>query len=698
VGAGEPVVIKVGSVTTEFFDALAVKPAIGRTFLPQDAQEGREQVVVISDQLWRSRLGADPAILGKPLALDGTRRTVIGVMPAGFDFPGATAAWTPRAITIDPRNSLLVPVLGRLKPEIAPGEARAAFDTTIASLPDGPPADRSSWNVGLLPLDELLVGSVRRPLQLFSAAVLVVLLIACANAANLLLARASGRDREIAVRAALGAGRTRLIRQLLTESLVLSVIGAAAGILLARWTVPVLLALAPAGRIPRAESVAIDPAAIVFAALVAAATALTFGLAPALRATRIRRSRTLVPAGRAIAAGDERFRASLLVAEIALALLLLTGAGLMMQSFLRLRAVDPGFLTDNVVRLSLELPEATYSTPERLQAFHQQLLARLSVVPGVAAAGLVNWLPLGEMLLNGDFRVDGAAQDPGFNVDKTAVSGGYFDAMGIRLLRGRAFNDHDGASSLPVAVVSRTVANAIGGVEDVPGRRISIWGGASSPQWLTIVGVVDDVRQLGPAKETRPAVYQPFSQVRAPFLLTTMTYVVRTTADPLSTIPAIRQALRSVDADQPASSIGLMRDVLDAATAEPGFHARLMSVFAVLALALALVGTYGVIAYSVAQRRHEIGLRVALGAARGSIVWMVLRRTMLLATAGVGLGAGAAWSLTQLLQTFLYDITPTDPATFAGVSGLIFAAALLAGGIPAGRAARVDPLEALRHE
>jgi predicted permease len=332
----------------------------------------------MSDQLWRSRFAADPAIVGKDITLNGMRHSVIGVMPLGFDFPNATAAWTPHVIKTDPGNSLLVAVLGRLKPDVTGAQARAALETAVESLPDLR-GNRSKWDIGLLPLKELLVGDVRRPLQMFAAAVVLVLLIACANVANLLLARASGRDREMAVRAALGAGRARLVRQLLTESVLLSAIGAALGVLLASWAVPMLLAFAPARRIPRVEMIRIDIAVVAFTAGVAVGAGIIFGLTPVVHLARRRFSRTLLPGGRSISRSHERFRAALVIGEIALALVLLTGAGLLVKSFLRLRAVDPGFRTNNVVRLSIELPDSTYSTLERLHTFHQDMLARMAL-------------------------------------------------------------------------------------------------------------------------------------------------------------------------------------------------------------------------------------------------------------------------------------------------------------------------------
>jgi len=697
-GAGDPAVIAVGHVTSEFFDALGVPPAVGRTFMPDDGQEGREQVVVLSDHLWRIRFGADGAIVGKQVTLDGIGRTVVGVMPAGFDFPHLAAAWTPLVIRLDPGNSLLFPVLGRLKPDVTVGQARAAFDALLDALPDAPPADRSGWTIGILPLEELLVRDVRRPLHVFAGAVFIVLLIACANVASLLLARAAGREREIAVRAALGASRARLVRQLLTESALLSAVGAALGILLAGWAVPLLLALAPAGRIPRMEMIRLDGWVVAFAIGVAAATAILSGLAPALRLTRRRFAGTLLPAGRPVIAGEEQVRAALVVGQIALALALLTGAGLMAQSFVRLRAVDPGFRPDNVVRLSIELPESVYAHPEQLHAFHQEMLARLSHVPDVVAAGVVNWLPLGDLHLNGDFTIEGPAETPRFNVDKPTVSPGYFRAMGIRVLRGRAFDEQDTASGLPVAIVSRTVAKTLDPAADAIGRRVSLKTRPGPQDWLTVVGVVDDVKQLGPSQASHPAIYQPYLQVQQRFFLGHVSYVIRTASEPLSAIPAIRNVLRAVDSNQPATSIGLMKDVVNAATADPGFDAKLLSTFALLAVILALVGTYGVIAYSVVQRSHEIGLRMALGARAPSVLWLVIRRTLMLGAAGVVIGTLVAWLATRLLASFLFETTPTDPATFAAVALIVLIAALLAGLIPARRATRIDALVALRHE
>jgi putative ABC transport system permease protein len=697
-GAGDPSIVTTARVTTDFFATLGVLPAAGRTFAAGDDAPGQDDLVVLSDSLWRGRLGADPSMVGRAITLDGRRRTVVGVMPAGFSFPRDREAWVPQLIRIDPGLTMMTLVLGRLKPGVRLAEATAEFETLARQFQHQPDDDGTPWIRGVLPLKELIVGDIRRPLEIFAGAVAFVLLVACANVANLLLARASGRRREIAVRAALGASRSRVIRQLLTESALVSLAGGACAIVLALWGVPTLLALAPNGRIPRMELIQIDGRVLAFALAVSLATSVVFGLAPAFRVTRDRWRDSLLPGGRTSMAGHDRLRSTLVVAEIALALVLLTGAGLLLKSFLRLRGVDPGFRPDNVVTLTVDLSGSAHSTWQQLQAFHTATLARLSVLPGALAAGAVNWRPLGDMLIRGDFQIEGGPTVPEeFNPDKPAVSAGYFSAMGIRLVSGRDFTEQDTTSSAGVAIVSRTVARMFP-AENALGRRITLQTRPKPEDWLTVVGVVDDVKQLGPTEPSHAAIYQSYLQVRRPFFLSQMTFAVRTASDPLHLAPAIRTVLREVDRNQPAQSIASMADVLSAATAEPRFQSRLLGIFAMLALMLALVGTYGVLAYSVAQRTHEIGVRMALGARRSTVLWMVIRRTLMLGAAGVAIGTvGALWA-TRVLATFLFDVTPTDPATFFAVAVLILCSALVAGLAPARRATRIDPLVALRHE
>ena len=698
VGPGDPVVVKAGSVTTEFFDVLGVPPVYGRTFNADDGKAGVEPTIVLSDALWREHYAGDLSVLGRDVTLNGVRRMVIGIMPPGFQFPAGVEAWTPQVVRLSAGNSLMFPVIGRLKPGVTSAQARAQFESVRRDLPQQPPADASAWTIGLIPLKELLVRNVRQPLSIFAGAVIFVLLVACANVAHLLLARGSHRRRELAVRVALGATRSRLVRQLLVESAILALAGGVAGLLVAHWTVPALLALAPGGRIPRLEMIRIDAWVLAFAFGASLLTALTCGLIPALRATRACTPESLLPtAGRTFGAGQERFRRTLVIGEIAIALVLLAGAGLLLKSFLRLQAVETGFDTRHVVTLNLDLPEATYSEAPRLHVFHRDLLDRLKKVSDVTAVGLVNWRPLGTMHMNGDFSVEGRGEAE-FVVDKPTVSGGYFAAMGIRLARGREFDSRDNGTGARVAIVSRTVARYLDPSENVLGRRVTLQSQPRAEDWLTVVGVVEDVRQYGPSQASRPAIYRPFEQVSQRFFLSHVSYVLRTSSDPRGTIPALRSALRDTDRNQAASSIALMDDVMFLATAEPRFHTRLLGTFAVLALILAAVGVYGVLAYSVAQRTHEIGVRMALGARATAVVWMVFRSTLWMGAAGVVLGSAGAFAMTRLLVPFLFETTPTDLATFAAVAGTMFTAALAAGAIPARRATRIDPLVALRHE
>jgi predicted permease len=694
IAGSEPARISVGRVTGEFFTTLRVPAAAGRTFGPEDG-ETADQLIILSDEIWRGKLGADAGIIGRTVTLDGRPRTVIGIMPPHFGLPQNAQAWTMYSIELNPRQSMMTPVVGRLKPGVSADEARAQFGGIAAQFREkaGP-----AWSSGLVPLKELLVGDVRRPLEIFAAAVLFILLIACANVANLLLARASARQREMAVRMALGASRGRLIRQLLTENLFVSSSGGVCGLVVAAWGVPALLALAPDGRIPRLESIAIDLPVAAFALAVSLATGLVFGLAPAFRLTRRAGSASLVSRMPAGAPGQERLRSALVVAEIALALVLLTGAGLLAQSVLRLRAVAAGFEASNVLTVTVDLPLAAYSSIEELHAFHRALLDRLAQLPGVVRAGAVNWRPLGSMLISGDFTLEGIADADQLNVDKPAVSPGYFQAMGIRLLYGRDFSPADSGTSAGVAIVSRTVARMADPSGNAVGKRVAMSTDPKPGDWLTIVGVVDDVRQLGPAQPPHAAIYRPYQQVTQPFFLSHMTFAVRTEGHPLAVAPSMRSAVHAVDPALPADSIVSMETVMSAATAEPRFNARLLSVFAILALGLAVVGTYGVLAHSVAQRTHEIGVRMALGAHARSVQWMVIRRTLALSTAGILLGTGGALLSTRLMHTLLFEIAPTDARTFAAVAAVILLAALAAGYLPARRATRIDPLQALRHE
>jgi putative ABC transport system permease protein len=699
-GAGDPVRIRKANVTTDFFRVLRVDPALGRGFLGEEDQPGRDHVVVLSDELWRDRFGADSRVLGKEIILDGVGHSVIGVMPQGFGFPYDAQAWTPLAVRIDPHNSYRRPVVGRLKPGVLRQQAQAELETFARRLALVPGEDRNGWLAQILPLKELLVRNIRGSLVIFAGAVGFVLLIACANVANLLLARASGRQLEMAVRAALGAGRWRLIRQLLTESTLVALAGGAAGVLLAVWSVPALIALAPAEKIARIEMIRIDGWVLAFTFGISVITGIVFGLAPAFQATRSGLRESLGQAGRTLTARHEALRSALVLSEIALALVLLTGAGLMLKSFLRLRAVNPGFNPENVMTMTIDLPDSVYSTPAQMQSFHERTLSSLSALPGITAAGAVNWRPLGGNLIVGTFRIleGGSPRPPGFMVAKPCVSPGYFRALGIRFLRGRDFTERDNATAPRVVIVSHSVAERLWPGTDPIGKRISMEDHPKPEDWLTIIGEVDDVKQQGLDKKSDPAIYQPYLQVTHPFFLSHMTFAVRTSSDPLSAAPAMRGVLREVDKDQPLQSIDTMQNLIAATTAEPRFQTRLLGVFAILAGALAGVGIYGVLAYSVAQRTHEIGIRMALGAQAADVLWMVFGRTLVLVCAGIAIGVAGALALTRVLSKFLFEVKPNDPATFGAVALLLVFAALAAGLIPARRATQVDPMVALRCE
>ena len=694
--AGDPAQIPVTYVTPEFFPTLRTNPALGRGFVAGEGEPGHNDVAVLSDELWKERFESDPGILGKMIQLDGVGHTIIGVMPPGFAFPGAKA-WMPLAIRYDGHNSYTRPVVGRLKPGVSPQQAQAELETFAERLPLGPGESRNDRPPQIIPLKDLLVANIRPSLLVFAAAVAFVLLIACANVANLFLARATGRGQEMAVRTTLGASRWRLVRQLLTESTLLSLAGGAAGILLAFWSVRALAALAPAGKVPRLEMIRIDGWVLAFTFSLSVITGIVFGLAPAFQATLRNTRQSLGQAGRSVTASHDGMRGVLTISEIALALILLTGAGLMLKSFLRLQAVNPGFSPHTVMTMTVDLPDSTYTTANQMQAFHTRTVEELSRLPGVLAAGAVNWIPLGQGLVMGTFQVQGSQRPPGFMVDKPCVSPGYFRAMGMPVLRGRAFTENDNETAAGVVIVSHLVARTLWPGENPIGKRISMEDNPKPEDWLGVVGVVDDVKQQGLAKKSEPAIYQPYLQVSRPGFLSHMTFVVRTASRPESVASGMRAVLRSVDKNQPIS-IASMDSLIATTTAEPQFQARLLATFALVALALTIVGLYGVLAYSVAQRTREIGVRMALGAQSVDVLQMLLRRALVIISVGIALGGAGAFALTRVLVNFLYEVKPNDLPTFAAVSLALSFAALAACYVPARRAMRVDPMVALRYE
>jgi predicted permease len=693
-GAAEPARIQRAIVTADLFAVLRIAPAVGRGFSRSGDRAGAPEIV-ISDALWHTLFAGDRDVIGRRVTIDGESHDVVGIMPAGFAFPDDAEAWT-HLEPGPPRggNAWLRPSVGRLNAGSTVQQAQFELET-LTRPADSTPA---TWQVRVTPLKDRLVGDIRRPLLVLTAAVGFVLLVACVNVGNLLLIRMSERRRELTVRASLGAGRGRIVQQLLSESLVLTSFAAALGVILAAVGLPALLALAPAGAIPRIDLIVIDRTALLFTGLLSLATTLAFGVLPAFRASRQRHG--LVPLSRTVIEGRERLYSALVVTEIAVSVILLAGAGLMLKAFLNLRAVDTGFTAVGVSTATVDLPAGGYKTAEQAQRFYAEALAALQRLPAIDAVGAINWLPFGAMSINGDFALEGGrVPSPPFNVEKPAVSADYFRAMGIRVVRGRVFSRDDDAAAMPVAVVSESAARSLWPGEDPLGRRISLRNPPrSEADWLTVVGVVADVRQRSLADAGSRTVYQSHPQVaRLPFLQHG-SFVIRSVVDRQLSAANIKAALRTVDPQLPVPALVPMEARMAMQTRAPAFQARVLSIFAAIATALTIIGLYGVLAFSVSRRAREFAIRMALGAGAGRLVGVVVRKTFVLAALGVTIGAAGASGLTRLIERQLFGVTPTDPATFVTVTLLMVAAALAAAAIPAWRAARIDPTAVLSIE
>jgi predicted permease len=693
-GIGEPIPVHAATVTPGFWPVLKTSPVLGRTFRAEDKPES---VIVISDQLWRSHFNADRSILGKVVNLDATPRIIIGVMSAGFAFPAGSDAWTPLKVDPQPGQGWFYTVIGRLKDGVSVGQA-SAETKAIAQRLDAK-NKHAADDAGVISLHESLVGQIRPSLYVLLGAVGFILLIACANVANLLLARGASRRQEVAVRASLGASRMRLVRQLLTESTLLALCGGAVGLLLCLWAVPVLIRLTPDGMIPRLAEVRIDSQILAFTFGLSVATSLLFGAAPAIQLSKARLADFLRQSDRRYS-GAPRLRNVLVVGEIALSLVLLIGAGLMIKSFALLRSVNPGFNSESALTLTVNLPFNPEAKTEQLVEYHKQVLDKFATLPSVTSVGAIDWLPFDQYLARGDFYTEAGSRPAAhFDVSKPGVSPDYFRAIGIRLLRGRLFNEFDSPNSSGVAIVSDSVARQAWGDDDPIGKRLTLEDHPKPSDWLTVVGVVDDVKQRNLAEKTPvPAVYQPMTQVTRVNFLLHMAYVVRANGNTSTLARLIRARFHEIDPNQPIQSLSAMDDLISATTAEPRFYSRMLGSFSAIALLLASLGIYGVMAYSVVQRTREIGIRVALGAQRSDIFRAVMTKSALLALAGVALGLAGAFGVTRVLQNLLFDVKPTDTATFGGVSVLLILVTLAATYIPARRATSVDPMVALRYE
>ncbi|HEX4807816.1 MAG TPA: ABC transporter permease, partial [Bryobacteraceae bacterium] len=703
-------------VTQNMLPLLGVEPLLGRLFIPGEDHEGADHEAILSYRLWQRRFHGDRGVLGKLITLDGQAYTVVGVMPPEFKFAPFWAVhaelWAPDTLeqTLYQRGGNHLRVFAQLKPGVTLAQARADMATVTARLEKEYPA--TNRNVVVRPLKENVVGKIETPLLMMLGAVGFVLLIACANVAHMLLARTSDRQKEIAVRVALGAGKSRVVAQFLTENLLLAAMGAAAGLLLALGGTKALVALSPA-YIPRVEMVGIDSHAMIFLMCITVFTALAFGLTPAVHAAAGNLSDALKEGGRgdSDSARRNRLRGFLVASEFALAFMLLIGAGLMVRSFYALQSVDPGFNPHNVLSMLVSVAGTKEEEPNRRAVFYRELLQKLRTLPGVKAAGGINHLPLEGDMWDRGFAIEGRPKSrPGESPDAVyrIVMPGYFETMRLPLRRGRGITDHDDARTPGVVIINERTAREYWPTEDPIGKRIVIGdGSAGPPNWLTVIGVVADAKQEDWASVVFPEMY--LAALQTPEFLgggtdpmsphmSYITLVVRGDGNPADLASAVKQSIWSFDRNLPVSQVVTMDQAIADATAQPRFEMMLLGLFGAVALILAAVGIYGVMNYSVSRRTREIGIRISLGASRADVLRMVVRQGMVQALIGTVAGVVGAVLLTKLMDKMLYGVQATDPLTFAGVIIILGLTALLSTGVPARRAARIEPMRALRTE
>jgi putative ABC transport system permease protein len=704
-GRGDPLAVDTSVVTPDLFATFGVRPLIGRALTSSDGVAGAEAVVVLSEGLWRTRFGADPAIVGRGIDLDKKSFTVVGVMPAAFRFPLLSQndqVWIP--LRQDPLFGPWMPrraghwlqVTGRVKDGVSPAEVAADLAAFASRAGRDNPAENAGWSIRTRPLQQMIVGGVRQALLVLLAAVAAVLLIACANIANLLLARATTRSRELALRSSLGAGRGRIFRQLLTEAAVLGAAGGLAGIALAVFGVRGLSAMVPAS-VPRVNAIEVDAGVLAFALALSVAATLVAGLAPSLFAARIDLQKVLKEDGRSGESGARRrTRSVLAAAEIALAVVLLSAAGLVLRSFANLTAVDPGFNPSHLLKAEVSLPRFSYSTPQQWRTFADTLLTRLQSEPGLSDAAVAIPAPIADGNVDLAFEIAGrpASANAAQTASYVAVSPQYFHVMQVPLLAGRTFDGHDTERSRDVCIISAAMARRFFGGRSPIGERMTFGFPPDGNADREIVGVVGDLRDVALDREPGPMMYVPFAQ--APFPGAVL--LVRTAADAGGVVTTIRRDVAAIDPDLPITDVGMMPDLIGATVAQPRFRTLLLGIFAVVALALAAIGVFGVISYSVSRRSHEIGVRMALGASSGTILTMVLRETARLTAAGFVVGLPCALIATRLIRHLLFAVSDRDPWTLAAVATTLGAAAGLAGLIPALRATHVLPTAALRHD
>jgi len=700
----EPVQIQVGQVSGGYFETLGINAARGRYITANDDQDGGPFVVVLSHALWQRQFGGDQNILGKTIPLSGNSYTVIGVMPAGFKSPREnTEAWTPvhisNPVAANFRGVHFLRTYGRLTPGVTLQQASAEMRLIDERLAKQYPADNKNRSTALIALQERIVGQSRSALLILFAAVSLVLLIACANFANLLLARGAERGREIVIRTALGAGRWRIVRQLLTESILIAIVGGAIGVVFAWWGINLLIALKPAN-LPRLDEIGVDVRVFGFTLGVSLLTGLIFGLLPAWTASRAAATSGLKESARGASSSrsQQRLRNAFVVAEVAVALILLVGAGLLVKTFWKLRNVEPGFNPEHLLTMRVELPETRYKEVEPQTRFRAQALANVNSLPGTQAA-MVSELPLSGDSLDHDFLIEGRppiapGDEP--SLETRSVMGDYFHVMQIPLKSGRDFQKQDFDPNAPlVGIANDEMVKQYFPNENPLGKRVR-WARNPTVQWIEIVGVAGNVKHFGLDLPELPALYSPYTQINS--WKRWMSFAVRTQADPSAMTQAVKEQIWKVDAQLPITKVQSMNEVAAASFDARRFNMLLLTLFAGLALVLAAVGVYGVMSYAVTQRTHEIGIRMALGAQVGNVMRLVMKGGLVIATAGVAIGLAGAFALTRLMSSLLFDVAPTDKATFAGVSLALLLIALAACYIPARRATKVDPLQALRYE
>jgi putative ABC transport system permease protein len=695
----EPERLQGNAVSWNTFRLLGISPLLGRDFREDEDRPGAAAVVILSHVLWQRRFAGDSGVIGRTLRLNGIPHTVIGVLPLPFQFPDDEQLWVPAALApTSSRGNHFLQVVGRLKPGVSAREADAELAGIAARLAQQYPDENAGWSASVVPLRTSEVGEYKPVLAIMMGAVAFVLLIACANVANLLLARASARHREIAVRAALGAGRWRIVRQLLTESVLLALGGAGLGLVFALWGLDLIAAAVPSDK-PFWMLFTIDTRVLLFTLAVAVGTGILFGLAPALQAGATDLHESLKEGARGSGAGGgarrQRLRSTLVVAEVALSLVLLIGATLMIRSFLQLQQVDIGFERRNLLTLNTYLGGSAYDSTYRRIAFYRQAVDRLATLPGATGAAATDYMPLSGSNNSSTFSVEGRQLAKGELLEASwrAVTAGYVTLMGIPLRSGRDLTTRDFDDSASVAVISETMARRFWPTTDALGKRFKFSGGTTE-SWITVVGIARDIRHQRLNEPPPSSFYLPYPQ--APWR--GMTLVVRTTDQPAAATRAARDAIHAVDPSLPVFDIETMEEIYRFSMWEQRLYGWMFGIFAVVALVLAAVGLYGVMAYMVTLRTHEIGVRMALGARTADVLRLVVQRGLALAAIGLAIGLVGAFGVTQVLQSLLYGVSPTDPLTFVGIPAALAGVALLASYLPARRAARVDPMLALRTE